>query len=66
MIVCINSKNRIRPSIEYVNYDWEDEELDLERYGQIMKQDYDEVYIINFHSYMASLIKEIRKHGKKL
>lgn len=66
MIVCINSVNRVTPSVEYMNFDSDDELADLERYGKSMKQNYDEVYIVNFYHCMADLIKEIRKYGKKL
>lgn len=66
MVVCIQSEGRVNPSIEYINFDSEDTLEDLKRYGEAMKKDYDEVYIVNFYPFMADLIKEIRRHGKKL
>jgi len=66
MLVCINYGFKHQPSIKYINYDSDDLQCDVERIGSYMKQDYDEVYVIDIQPFNQEFIKEIQKHGKKL
>ena len=66
MIVCINTQDRILPSIGYLNYDCDDDPADIERLAALMKNDFDEIYIVNLQPANREFIKEIRKHGKRI
>ena len=52
--------------IEYINYDMDDSPSELTKMAKLMKNDYDEVYLVKLHPYMTDFIKEIRRYGKRL
>lgn len=65
MIVCINTAGN-NPVIKYMDYDSEDKPADTKKYAKLLKDDFDEVYLINIDTQHRDFIKEIMEHGTRI
>ena len=67
LIVAVSTIHSTPIKIEYLNYDsYDADHTDLYRTANLLKQEYDEVYLVNFDPSNSDFIKEITEHGIRI
>ena len=66
MIVCINHDHVGTPIIEYINYDIDDTPSQMLSACHILKESYEEVYLVPFDIRHEELIKEIQTKAVRI